>query len=102
MVKREHNKRVSEFWVDTDRQQRTQHHYHRPEKSGSEGGDSVVVFSVFLSVSILVLTLSYHVFLTTIAFRNTYPNQPYTSHALHALSWLKWALQFCSRNSLYD
>ena len=29
--------------------------------------------------TILVLTLNYHV------FRNTYPNQPYTSHALHAL-----------------
>ena len=28
--------------------------------------------------------------------------QPYTSHALHALSWLKRALQFGSRNSLYD
>ena len=36
--------------------------------------------------TILVLTLNYHVFLTTVAFRNTYPNQPYTSHALHALS----------------
>ena len=35
--------------------------------------------------TILVLTLNYHVFLNTIAFRNTYPNQPYTSHALHAL-----------------
>ena len=35
---------------------------------------------------ILVLTLNYHVFLTIIAFRNTYPNQPYTSHALHTLS----------------
>ena len=35
---------------------------------------------------ILVLTLNYHVFLITVAFRNTYPNQPYTSHALHALS----------------
>ena len=35
---------------------------------------------------ILVLTLNYHVFLTTVAFRNTYPNQPYTSHALHAIS----------------
>ena len=34
--------------------------------------------------SILVLTLNYHVFLTIIAFRNTYPNQPYTAHALHA------------------
>ena len=52
--------------------------------------------------TILVLTLNYHVFLTTVAFHNTYPNQPYTSHALHALSWLKWALQFGSRNSLYD
>ena len=52
--------------------------------------------------TILVLTLNYHVFLTTVAFRNTYPNQPYTSHALHALSWLKRALQFGSRNSLYD
>ena len=36
--------------------------------------------------TILVLTLNYHVFLTTVAFRNTYPNQPYTSHALHAFS----------------
>ena len=44
--------------------------------------------------AILVLTLNYNVFLTTVAFRNTYPNQPYTSHALHALSWLKRALQF--------
>ena len=52
--------------------------------------------------TILVLTLNYHVFLTAVAFRNTYPNQPYTSHALHALSWLKRALQFGSRNSLYD
>ena len=52
--------------------------------------------------TILVLTLNYHVFLTTVACRNTYPNQPYTSHNLHALSWLKWALQFGSRNSLYD
>ena len=52
--------------------------------------------------TILVLTLNYHVFLTTVASRNTYPNQPYTSHALHALSWLKRALQFGSRNSLYD
>ena len=32
------------------------------------------------------------VLLTTVAFRNTYPNQPYTSHALHALSWLKRAI----------
>ena len=52
--------------------------------------------------TILVLTLNYHVFLTTVTFRNTYPNQPYTSHALNALSWLKRALQFGSRNSLYD
>ena len=52
--------------------------------------------------TILVLTLNYHVFLTTVAFRNTYPNQPYTSHALHALSWLQRALQFGSRDSLYD
>ena len=35
--------------------------------------------------TILVLTLNYHVFLITIAFRNTYSNQPYTSHALHTL-----------------
>ena len=28
MVKREHNKGVSKFRVDTDRQQRTQQHYH--------------------------------------------------------------------------
>ena len=52
--------------------------------------------------TILVLTLNYHIFLTTVAFRNTYPNQPYTFHALHALSYLKRALQFSSRNSLYD
>ena len=52
--------------------------------------------------TILVLTLNYHVFLTTVAFRNTYHNQPYTSHALHAIFWLKRALQFGSRNSLYD
>ena len=39
--------------------------------------------------TILGSTLSYHVFLTTVAFRNTYPNQAYTSHARHALSWLK-------------
>ena len=32
--------------------------------------------------TIPVLTLNYHVFLTTVAFCNTYPNQPYTSHAL--------------------
>ena len=83
-------------------------------------GDNGVVFSVSPSVftrnfgttdrrvgspqsihTILVLTLNYHVFLTTVAFRNTYPNQPYTSHALHALSWLKRALQFGYRNSLY-
>ena len=36
--------------------------------------------------TIIGSTLNYHVFLTTVAFRNTYPNQPYTSHALHALS----------------
>ena len=35
--------------------------------------------------TILDSTLNYHVFLTTVAFRNTYPSQPYTSHALHAL-----------------
>ena len=52
--------------------------------------------------TILGSTLSYHVFLTTVAFRNTYPNQPHTSHALHALSWLKRALQLGPRNSLYD
>ena len=34
---------------------------------------------------ILGLTLNYHVYLNTIAFHNTYPKQPYTSHALHAL-----------------
>ena len=38
--------------------------------------------------TILGLTLNYHVFINTVAFRNTYPSQPYTSHALHALSWL--------------
>ena len=42
--------------------------------------------------TILGSTLNYHVFLTTVAFHNTYPNQPYISHALHALSWLKQAL----------
>ena len=52
--------------------------------------------------TILGSTLSYHVFLTTVAFRNTYPNQLHTSHALHALSWLKRALQLGPRNSLYD
>ena len=52
--------------------------------------------------TILGSTLSYHVFLTTVAFRNTYPNQPYTSHALHVLSWLKRALQLGSRSALYD
>ena len=36
--------------------------------------------------TILGSTLNYHVFLTTVAFCNTYPNQPYTSHALHTLS----------------
>ena len=34
--------------------------------------------------TILGSTLNYHVFLNTVAFRNTYPSQPYTSHALHA------------------
>ena len=34
------------------------------------------------SHSILGLTLNYHFFLIIVAFRNTYPNQPYTSHAL--------------------
>ena len=38
--------------------------------------------------TILGLTLNYHVFLNIVAFRNTYPSQPYTSHALHALSSL--------------
>ena len=52
--------------------------------------------------TILGLTLDYHVFLNIIAFRNTYPSQPYTSHALHALSWLKRALLFGSGNSLSD
>ena len=41
-------------------------------------------------------------FLTTVAFHNTYPKQPYTFHALHALSWLKRALLFGSGNSLSD
>ena len=36
MVKREHNKEVSKFRVDTDRQQSTQQHYHRPEENGSD------------------------------------------------------------------
>ena len=36
MVKKEHNKGVSKFWVNTDRQQRTQQHYHLPEKNGSD------------------------------------------------------------------
>ena len=35
MVKREHHKGVSKFRVATDEQQRTQQHYHRPEKNGS-------------------------------------------------------------------
>ena len=35
--------------------------------------------------TILGLTLNYHVFLNTIAFRNIYPNQLYTSHTLHVL-----------------
>ena len=35
--------------------------------------------------TILGLALNYHVFLNTITFCNTYPKQPYTSHALHAL-----------------
>ena len=52
--------------------------------------------------TILGSTLNYHVFLTTVAFHNTNPNQPYTSHALHPLSWLKRALQLGSRNSLSD
>ena len=45
--------------------------------------------------TILVLTLNYHVFFNTVAFRNTYPNQPYTSHALHAL------LQTYKNKSIY-
>ena len=52
--------------------------------------------------TIIGSTLNYHVFLTTVAFRNTYPSQPYTSHALQALSWLKRALLFGSGNSLFD
>ena len=32
-VKREHNKGVSKFWVDIDRQHKTQQHYHRLEKN---------------------------------------------------------------------
>ena len=36
--------------------------------------------------TILVLTFNCHVFLNTVAFCNTYPNQPYTSHTLHAFS----------------
>ena len=36
--------------------------------------------------TILVLTLNYYVFLITVAFRNTYPNQPYTFHSLLALT----------------
>ena len=35
MVRREHNNGISSVWVDTDKKQRTQQHYHRPEKSGS-------------------------------------------------------------------
>ena len=70
-------------------------------RTTSPGADKRVESSQSIH-TILVLTFNYHVFLTTVAFRNTYPNQPYTSHALNALSWLKWALQFGSRNSLYD
>ena len=35
MVRREHNNGISSVRVDTDKRQRTQPHYHRPEKSGS-------------------------------------------------------------------
>ena len=34
-VRREHNNGISSVRVDTDKRQRTQPHYHRPEKSGS-------------------------------------------------------------------
>ena len=51
--------------------------------------------------TILGLTLNYHVFPNTVAFHNSYPNQPYTSHAL-TLSLAQRALLFDSRNSLYD
>ena len=36
MVKGEHNTGVSKFRVDTNRQQRTQQHYHWPKKNGSD------------------------------------------------------------------
>ena len=35
-VRREHNNRIPNVRVDTDKKQRTQPHYHRPEKSGSD------------------------------------------------------------------
>ena len=70
-------------------------------RTTSPGADKRVGSPQFIH-TILVLTLNYHVFLTTVAFRNTYLNQPYTSHALHALSWLKRALLFGFGNSLSD
>ena len=44
--------------------------------------------------TILGSTLNYHCFLTTVAFHNTYPNQPYTSHALNAPHLAKMGLIF--------
>ena len=45
-VRREHDNEISSIWVDTDKRQRTQPHYHRPEKSGSDtikgGGDALL------------------------------------------------------------
>ena len=36
MVRREHNNGISSVRVDMNKRQRTQPHYHRPEKSGSD------------------------------------------------------------------
>ena len=48
MVKREYNKGVSKFWVDTDREQRTQQHYHQPEENGSDTTKGVITQCMFL------------------------------------------------------
>ena len=46
-VRREHNNGISSVRVDTDKKQRTQQHYHRPEKSGSDTikgeGDALLI-----------------------------------------------------------
>ena len=49
-------------------------------------GDNRGVGSPQSIYTILGLTLNYHVFLNIVIFYNTYPSQPYTSHALHAFS----------------